>query len=86
MKRREFIQSSIALTTAASIGAPALSEAAEPDKAHIQRYRALGKTGINMSDISFGAGRLPSASLILRAIDRGFGHGGLQLYEISACS
>ena len=73
MKRREFIKSSVALTTAASVGAPALSEAKQ-EKTRIRAYRPLGKTGIQMSDISFGAGRLPSASMVLRAIDRGINY------------
>ncbi len=73
MKRREFIKSSVALTTAASVGAPAIGQAKQ-DKTRIRAYRRLGKTGIEMSDISFGAGRLPSASMVLRAIDRGINY------------
>ncbi|MCP4696687.1 MAG: aldo/keto reductase [Gammaproteobacteria bacterium] len=73
MKRRKFIQSSMALAAAASAGVSAISEA-KPAKEGIKNYRVLGKTGIKMSDISFGAGRLPSASMMLRAIDRGINY------------
>ncbi|MBF0158137.1 MAG: aldo/keto reductase [Magnetococcales bacterium] len=72
MKRREFLQSSIAAVAASTAGLPALAVADKAaDKPSIRSYRPLGKTAINMSDISFGAGKLPSAAMILRAIDQG---------------
>ena len=73
MKRREFIQSTVALPTLAAAGGIRPAEAGS-DKARVKGYRPLGKTGIKMSDISFGAGKLPSASMILRAIDRGINY------------
>ena len=73
MKRREFIKSSVALTTAASMSAPVIGETKQ-EKPRIRAYRPLGNTSIEMSDISFGAGRLPSASMVLRAIDRGINY------------
>ena len=77
MKRREFLQSSVAVAASATL--PRLAVAAEEssgkekgaDKPLVKQYRPLGKTAIRMSDISFGAGKLPSASMILRAIDQG---------------
>ncbi|MBF0589090.1 MAG: aldo/keto reductase [Magnetococcales bacterium] len=75
MKRRDFMKSTAvatALTASGAFGATALTaEAARSDKPMVRRYSPLGKTGVKMGDIAFGAGRLPSASLILRAIDRG---------------
>ncbi|MBF0630610.1 MAG: aldo/keto reductase [Magnetococcales bacterium] len=73
MKRREFIQSSALAATAMVLGAPAHAEET-PARADVRRFRDLGKTGIKMSDISFGAGSVPSGSLILRAIDRGINY------------
>ncbi len=73
MKRREFIQSSAALAAAAALVTPNLAEA-KKNQARVQAYRPLGKTGLKMGDISFGAGRLPSASMMLRAIDRGMNY------------
>ncbi|MEA3278300.1 MAG: aldo/keto reductase [Pseudomonadota bacterium] len=70
MKRRDFIKSSVALPAAAALGVPADGEA-KTDKARVRSYRKVGRTEIQMSDISCGTGRLPSASLVLRAIDRG---------------
>ncbi|ABK44611.1 aldo/keto reductase [Magnetococcus marinus MC-1] len=75
MERRTFIKGT--LTTAGAAVASTLwaeSAQAEPKQPRIEQYRKLGKTDINMSDISFGAGRLSSASLVLRAIQRGINY------------
>jgi len=37
----------------------------------VQRYRALGKTGIEMSDISFGGAGIGSPDVVARAVERG---------------
>jgi hypothetical protein len=72
MQRRTFMRNSVAAATALAIGGRTEAILAQPDtKARVQQTRPLGKTGFQMSDISFGAGRLPSASLVLRAIDQG---------------
>ncbi|MBF0131761.1 MAG: aldo/keto reductase [Magnetococcales bacterium] len=73
MKRREFMQSSALAATAMVVGTPAQGEESSV-RADVRRFRDLGKTGIAMSDISFGAGSVPSGSLILRAIDRGINY------------
>jgi aryl-alcohol dehydrogenase-like predicted oxidoreductase len=72
MKRRDFLKASI-LATASLTGT---SLAAEPGKENpkIKRYQDIGKTGLRMSDISYGTGGLPSASMVLRAIDRGINY------------
>lgn len=74
MKRRQFIASSVALTTAAGAGIGSSPTAAAGTKAQVRRYQRLGKTDLTISDISCGAGRLPSASLVLRAFDRGINY------------
>jgi hypothetical protein len=73
MKRRQFIQSSVALTSLAGLGGATSAQAAK-EKARVQRYARVGRTAIEMSDISCGTGRLPSASMVLRAIDRGINY------------
>jgi hypothetical protein len=75
MKRRDFLKAS-ALATAAIASSPLSAEpGTEPSKKPIvKRYTEIGKTGLKMSDISYGTGRLPSASMILRAIDRGINY------------
>jgi predicted aldo/keto reductase-like oxidoreductase len=71
MKRREFIASTVALTAGAGIAACDAETGTDSEKAEVKRYQRLGNTDLVIGDISFGAGRLPSASLVLRAIDRG---------------
>jgi uncharacterized protein len=73
MNRRNFIQSSVALTGLAG-ALPLLSHANSSDKNVVRRYTQLGKTEMKISDISFGAGKLPSPSMILRAIDSGINY------------
>ena len=72
MKRRDFLKTT-AMATAAIAGST-VPVRSSTDKATVQQYRQLGKTGIKMSDISFGTGKLPSPSMILRAIDRGINY------------
>ncbi|MBF0215029.1 MAG: aldo/keto reductase [Magnetococcales bacterium] len=78
MKRRTFIQSAALLATSGLpvvAGAlPAETENPGKEKARVRAYRPLGKTGIQMGDISFGAGRLSSSALVLRALDRGMNY------------
>ncbi|MEE9524900.1 MAG: aldo/keto reductase, partial [Thermodesulfovibrionales bacterium] len=71
MKRRDFLKTSVA--TAAIAASPLRVEAGK-DHPTVKRYQEIGKTGLKMSDISFGTGRLPSSSMILRAIDRGINY------------
>ncbi len=72
MNRRDFLKTS-ALATAAVASTP-IQAKPSTGKAVIQRYQQIGKTGLRMSDISFGTGRLSSPSMILRAIDRGINY------------
>ncbi len=72
MKRRDFLKTT-ALTTAAIAASPFCASSGT-DKPSVQRYQEIGKTGLKMSDISFGTGKLASPSMILRAIDRGINY------------
>ena len=72
MKRREFLKTT-AVATAAVAASPVKVRAAKGKQA-VERYQEIGKTGLKMSDISFGTGRLPSPSMVLRAIDRGINY------------
>ncbi|MCX8069041.1 MAG: aldo/keto reductase, partial [Thermodesulfovibrionales bacterium] len=76
MRRRDFLKISAALTAVSAVG-PLNVQASEQKSATfptIKAYREIGKTGLKMSDISFGAGKLPSASMLLRAIDAGINY------------
>ena len=70
--RRAFLKASAAgsLLPAAAIAAPAAPDHSE---ARIRRYNRLGRTGIELSDISFGSSRLRSGeeSLVRHALDKG---------------
>ena len=72
MKRRDFLKAA-AITTAAMAVAPGKVEPA-PASPSVRNYRNIGKTGLKMSDISFGAGKLSAASMVLRAVDSGINY------------
>lgn len=72
MKRRDFLKASV-LATAALAGKP-LAAGAEEEKPKVRKYNEIGRTGLKMSDISYGTGGLPSSSMVLRAIDRGINY------------
>ena len=54
------------------------TEAAHPDPAWqgstVRRYRPLGYTGINMSDISFGGAGISDPDVVTRAVERGINY------------
>jgi len=72
MKRREFLK--IAAVTAATVTVPPLHAEAVSDTPTVKSYREIGKTGLKMSDISFGAGKLSASSMVLRAVDSGINY------------
>jgi len=56
--------------------APTHAGGADPawKDALVRHYRPLGKTGIEMSDISFGCGGIGSPDVVERAVDRGINY------------
>ncbi len=77
MKRRDFLKASVIATAAIAtnpVNADSETTIVKSDKAVVKKYTEIGKTGLKMSDISFGTGSLPSASMILRAVDRGINY------------
>jgi predicted aldo/keto reductase-like oxidoreductase len=79
--RRSFIQGSAAAAGLGAVGlggllhgeSIALAETAG-EKSRIRRYKTLGKTGIEVSDISFGAGSLSKRHLLNEALERGINY------------
>jgi len=76
MKRREFIKSGVVLTTSSLIGTHALAQtlqkaAAEPFVFPAPVYRTLGRTGLKITVISFGAMLTPEAEVMEVAFDHG---------------
>ncbi|MCH7600686.1 MAG: aldo/keto reductase [Myxococcales bacterium] len=75
MDRRTFLRNSAAATLAATslpieAAADAANRATSRDS-RVQRYRRLGRTNIEMSDISFGSSSLKDADTVRYALDRG---------------
>jgi len=71
MDRRDFLQRGVMATVgvgALGLGSLEALAAAEPS---IQRYGALGKTGLRVPDISFGSGATGDPALFRYAFDRG---------------
>jgi len=90
MDRRKFLKKAAATTGATVLaGVTGIADASHgkhdpPDKnapselqnpvKSIQQYRQIGKTDLKMSDISFGAGKIPSPALAERAFDMGINY------------
>ena len=72
MKRRDFLK--MAAFTAAAVTARPLHAETGSETPSVKSYREIGKTGLKMSDISFGAGKLSEASMVLRAVDSGINY------------
>ncbi|HEY6420822.1 MAG TPA: aldo/keto reductase [Candidatus Binataceae bacterium] len=75
--RREFLKRGALATIGVSmlpLGGAAIAAIAPNDK--VRRYSQLGRTGMKISDISFGADRLSPGqeSLVLHALDRGINY------------
>lgn len=70
MERRTFLKLSAATGTICVSPATSASIAAKGEP-RIQRYVSLGKTGLEVSDVSFGGSRLSDASLVRYAYERG---------------
>ncbi len=70
LDRREFLrQGAIATLSLGALGLPAVDARAEPPAR--DRVRTLGKTGLRVSDISFGSGDTGDPDLVRYAFDQG---------------
>lgn len=77
MDRREFLKTTTLATIAiagSQINPPSVISSHASEKPAVKSYRELGKTGLKMSDISMGTGKLSAASMILRAVDSGINY------------
>jgi len=68
LTRRRFLISSTAATLGLGLGHHAW---AAPTPPRIRRYRCLGRTGLEISDISFGSSRTTDPALVRYALERG---------------
>lgn len=75
--RRDFLKAGVAGTTSALLGGKALAEAvqqyaaATPDPFPAPVYRTLGRTGLKVTVVSFGAMLTPEPEVIVVALDHG---------------
>ena len=81
VSRRGFLGAALTAVPAAGLLAKdAVSQAAAapvqaaPEASKIKEYRTLGRTGFKVSDVSFGAGPLNNANVLMAAIDRGMNY------------
>jgi uncharacterized protein len=74
--RREFIKAGALAGIGLGLGTLGESSAAVPGKPEIRRYSLLGRTGMKISDISFGADRLSPGQedLVRHAFDAGINY------------
>jgi hypothetical protein len=71
MNRRDFLLASGVAAVGLGTSINQATAGAEETTPRIKKYNPLGKTGIKISDISFGAGKLNTPSLVARAVDMG---------------
>ena len=77
MNRRAFLKNGVAGTAAAMIATPALAESlmqmakSEPPEFPAPVYRTLGRTGLKISTVSFGAMLTPEPEVLRVAFDHG---------------
>ena len=69
LERRDFLLGGVGTVGLLGVGGvPALAESSEP---HVQRYVPLGRTGMEIADISFGSSRMKDPDVVRHAFDRG---------------
>ena len=70
--RRELLQRGMAATLGAvSLGLERAHASLTAEPPRVRRYRKLGKTGLEVSDISFGSDKMAKPKLVQHALDRG---------------
>lgn len=74
MERRDFIKGSLATLGLGVLGGRAESLAQNPEDIRIQRYVPLGRTGMQISDISFGSSRTEDPAVVRHAFEKGINY------------
>ncbi len=77
MNRREFLQTGGLAVAGAGVAAPrTAAQTARRPGPHVRRYTPLGRTGLRLSDISFGASQLGAGEgdLVRHAFDQGINY------------
>jgi hypothetical protein len=75
LDRRDFLrQGAAAALGAGALGTAGLDVLAAPAEPRVQRYRRLGRTGLEVSDISFGSSRTADPAVVRHAFERGINY------------
>jgi predicted aldo/keto reductase-like oxidoreductase len=75
LDRRDFLRLGAAgALGAGTVGPAALGALAAPAEPRVQQYRGLGRTGLEISDISFGSSRNSDADVVRHAFERGINY------------
>jgi predicted aldo/keto reductase-like oxidoreductase len=77
VKRRQFLESGLFAAVGSGIGPHrTAAQASRGTGAHVRRYATLGRTGMRIADISFGASRLGAGEgdLVRHAFDHGINY------------
>ncbi|MEE3328989.1 MAG: aldo/keto reductase [Myxococcota bacterium] len=74
MERRSFIKGGLATLGLGVLSGPATSLAQNPTETRIQRYVPLGRTGMRISDISFGSSRTSDPAVVRHAFEKGINY------------
>jgi predicted aldo/keto reductase-like oxidoreductase len=71
LDRRDFLIRSAGALGAGVLGAAGASALAAPPEPQVRRYAPLGRTGMKVSDISFGSSRTRDPEVVRHAFERG---------------
>lgn len=77
LNRRSFLRAAtttVATSVAATLGSPARPIAASINTPHIKNLRRLGRTNLEISDISYGSSRTTDPEIVRHALSRGINY------------
>ena len=71
IERRDFLKGSAAALGLGALGAAKAAWSAPDGTPHIRSYKKLGRTGLEISDISYGSSRTTDPDVARHALSRG---------------
>ena len=74
LERRDFLKGGLATLGLGVLGGSSEALAQNPNDGRVQRYVPLGRTGMRISDISFGSSRNTDPAVVRHAFDQGINY------------